>query len=181
MGARTRLQTRNINATVDDLLSRVRRGRMDFDPPYQRASRWSMEQRRALIETILLGLPIPAVVINDRNHRNWSGAERGTFGLIDGKQRLSTILSFTDGQFAVPREWFGDDMLEDPTGTSHSVLFGDLSSMGQRYITEASIPLVQTEVGSIAEEAGLYLLLNSTGATQTAEDLDRAAQIAKEA
>lgn len=179
MSARSRLQTRNINATVDDLLSRVRRDRMDMHPPYQRASRWTKEQRRALIETILLGLPIPAVVINDRNHRIWSGPERGTFGLIDGKQRLSTVLSFIDGQFTVPREWFEDGMLEDPNRATEAVLFGDLSTMGQRYITEASIPLVQTQVGSIAEEAGLYLLLNSTGATQTAEDLDRAARIAE--
>jgi hypothetical protein len=59
-----------------------------IDPEYQRAFRWSLTQKSQLIESILLELPIPQIFVIE-NHD-------GVFELIDGLQRVSTVLQFID-------------------------------------------------------------------------------------
>lgn len=57
-------------------------------PEYQRLFRWSNEQRSRLIESILLGLPIPPIFLIEN--------EDGVLELIDGLQRVSSVLQFLD-------------------------------------------------------------------------------------
>lgn len=59
-------------------------------PEYQRLFRWSNEQRSRLIESILLGLPIPPIFLIEN--------EDGILELIDGLQRTSSVLQFLDNQ-----------------------------------------------------------------------------------
>lgn len=57
-------------------------------PEYQRLFRWSNSQRSRLIESILIGLPIPPIfLIEDKD---------GILELIDGLQRTSSVLQFLD-------------------------------------------------------------------------------------
>ncbi len=59
-----------------------------IQPEYQRLFRWSQQQKSHLIESILLELPVPQIfVIENQN---------GVFELIDGLQRVSTILQFME-------------------------------------------------------------------------------------
>lgn len=57
-------------------------------PEYQRLFRWSNEQRSRLIESIILGLPIPPIFLIE--------GENGVLELIDGLQRTSSVLQFLD-------------------------------------------------------------------------------------
>lgn len=55
-------------------------------PEYQRAYRWSDEQKTGFIESILLGIPVPPIFVAEDAQGKWE--------LVDGLQRISTILSF---------------------------------------------------------------------------------------
>jgi len=57
---------------------------IDINPAFQRIYRWSDYQKSRLIESILLGIPIPPVFVAQR--------EDGVWDVVDGQQRLSTIL-----------------------------------------------------------------------------------------
>jgi hypothetical protein len=57
-----------------------------IDPEFQRLFRWSNSQKSKLIESLLLGIPIPSIFVFERDDSSWE--------LIDGLQRLSTILEF---------------------------------------------------------------------------------------
>jgi hypothetical protein len=57
-------------------------------PEYQRLFRWSNEQRSRLIESIVLGLPIPPIFLIE--------GDSGVLELIDGLQRISSVLQFLD-------------------------------------------------------------------------------------
>jgi len=57
-----------------------------ISPEYQRAFRWKDKQRSDFIESILLGIPIPPIFVAEDEHGKWE--------LVDGLQRISTILSF---------------------------------------------------------------------------------------
>lgn len=65
-------------------------GRLELRPPFQRKPVWSDKQRCALVESVLLNIPIPEVYVQV------SQGEDGTeeFGVVDGQQRLRTILQF---------------------------------------------------------------------------------------
>ncbi len=67
-------------------------------PDYQRRYVWNIRQASRLIESFLLGLPIPQVFLF-REHSN------PTLYVVDGHQRLSTIARYYDGQFSTTREF----------------------------------------------------------------------------
>jgi len=57
-----------------------------INPEFQRLFRWSISQKSKFIESLLLGIPVPSIFVFERNDASWE--------LIDGLQRLSTILEF---------------------------------------------------------------------------------------
>jgi uncharacterized protein with ParB-like and HNH nuclease domain len=59
---------------------------IDIHPEFQRFYRWSHEQKSKLIESILLGIPIPPIFVSQRKDGVWD--------VVDGLQRLSTIYEF---------------------------------------------------------------------------------------
>lgn len=61
-----------------------------IQPEYQRLFRWSLQQKSHLIESILLELPVPQIFVIEN--------QDGVFELIDGLQRISTILQFMEPQ-----------------------------------------------------------------------------------
>ncbi|MCE9553202.1 MAG: DUF262 domain-containing protein [Planctomycetes bacterium] len=65
-------------------------GRLELRPPFQRKPVWLEKQRCSLIESILMEVPIPEVYVQVTQ------ADDGTeeFGVVDGQQRLRTILQF---------------------------------------------------------------------------------------
>ena len=69
--------------SIGELINLYRDGELDIHPEFQRFYRWSGEQKSRLIESILLGIPIPSVFVSQRSDGVWD--------VIDGLQRLSTI------------------------------------------------------------------------------------------
>src|ERR1700730_6749101 len=64
--------------------------RLELRPPFQRKPVWTDKQRCALIESVLLEIPIPEVYVQVTQDED--GVEQ--FGVVDGQQRLRTILQF---------------------------------------------------------------------------------------
>jgi Protein of unknown function DUF262 len=62
-------------------------------PPYQRKPVWSAKQKCALIESILMGYPIPELYIQHGVNYG-DGAEKSEYGVVDGQQRIRTVLQF---------------------------------------------------------------------------------------
>lgn len=72
--------------SIGEVLSLYRDGDIDIHPEFQRIFRWTLDQKSRLIESILLGIPIPAIFVSQRSDGIWD--------VIDGVQRLSTIFEF---------------------------------------------------------------------------------------
>jgi hypothetical protein len=79
----------------------------------QRGFVWTLEQKRELILSIFKGIKIPNLTFilfrEDFNKEN----RKSIYKIIDGKQRLSTMLSFCKGEFSViwnNKEYFFDDL-----------------------------------------------------------------------
>ena len=70
--------------SLGELINMYRDGELAIHPAYQRLFRWSDAQKSKLIDSILLGIPIPSIFVSQR--------EDGVWELVDGLQRIGTIL-----------------------------------------------------------------------------------------
>lgn len=83
---RRRLSSDRLDISFGELINLYKNNELIIRPEYQRLFRWSETQKTALIESILLSIPIPPIfVAEDKN---------GVWELVDGLQRVSTFISF---------------------------------------------------------------------------------------
>lgn len=76
--------------TVDELVRRVKRRRIEIAPAYQRQFRWDAERQSRLIESLLLGIPVPPLFMATNVE-----ADAGTsWEVVDGLQRLLSLVNF---------------------------------------------------------------------------------------
>ena len=66
---------------------------LEISPEFQRNNVWKSSQMSELVESILMGIPIPVIYLfEDRN---------GNKQIVDGKQRITTIIDFQDDKFTL--------------------------------------------------------------------------------
>lgn len=80
----TTVQTQSYSMSLSEMVAMYRDGELGLHPEFQRFFRWTPEQKSRLIESLLLGIPIPPIFVSERQDAKWD--------VIDGLQRLSTIL-----------------------------------------------------------------------------------------
>lgn len=80
--------------TLEGLISKYKKGSMTV-PGFQRNYVWNIKQASRLIESFLLGLPVPAIFLftDEANNEQL---------VIDGQQRLMSVVYFFDGYFGEP-------------------------------------------------------------------------------
>ena len=84
--ARQDIRTDDYPMSIGEWISLYQSDELDIHPEFQRFYRWSDQQKSNLIESILLGIPLPPIFVSQR--------EDGVWDVIDGLQRLSTIFQF---------------------------------------------------------------------------------------
>jgi len=137
---------------------------MLLSPPYQRGDVWGPVRQRNLIRSILLGVPIPAIIINDRASAGWD--EMISCAVIDGKQRITAILVFLQGNLGVPAEWFG--VAGDDHGLVH---YPYLPLPVQRGFKMIPIPFCEGQLPNLEAEREVFELVNFGGVPQGESDI----------
>jgi hypothetical protein len=186
----TQLPISTSNRRADWLVKQVAAGEIDIDPPYQRGPVWSADQRVALMRSMLTGIPVPSIIINDRHRREWNDhavydrhapGARASYVVIDGKQRLLALAAWFNGELAIPASWVPAEVVQqtEDTGDGPYVRVTGLTEMGRRMTGERILlPVGEAQANSVREEAAIYLLVNGGGTPQTEADMDRAARVA---
>ena len=72
--------------SIGEIVSMYESHEITIDPEFQRYFRWENSQKSKFVESILLGIPIPSIFVFEQNDGRWE--------LIDGLQRVSTLLEF---------------------------------------------------------------------------------------
>ena len=76
--------------TTETLIGQLAKGNIDLDPAFQRRDAWNARRKSLFIESLILGLPVPQIVLAEKS-------SKGSFLIIDGKQRLLSLQKFTAG------------------------------------------------------------------------------------
>jgi hypothetical protein len=82
--ARKTVVTDGYDMSVGEIMNLYRDNELKIDPVFQRLFRWDEGRKTRFIESILLGIPIPSIFVYQD--------ESGVWELVDGLQRVSTIL-----------------------------------------------------------------------------------------
>ncbi|WP_204104471.1 MULTISPECIES: DUF262 domain-containing protein [Spirulina sp. CCY15215] len=64
---------------------------MSVSPPYQRRPRWKSKRQSKLIESLIMNIPVPPILLYEKNYNSYE--------VIDGQQRITAIHSFYHNQF----------------------------------------------------------------------------------
>jgi hypothetical protein len=84
--AKRAVNTDTVQITIGEVSNMYTSKELNILPDFQRLFRWSNERKSNFVESILIGIPIPPVFVYEN--------EDGTWELIDGLQRISTLLEF---------------------------------------------------------------------------------------
>ena len=84
--AKRSVVTDSLQISIGEIASMYAAEELDIIPDFQRLFRWSPEKKTAFIESILIGIPVPPAFAYEKPD--------GTWELIDGLQRISTVLEF---------------------------------------------------------------------------------------
>jgi Protein of unknown function DUF262 len=102
-------QLRKFRRTVDfdtfdihtqQLTAMLESRQIKISPKYQRKFRWEKDRCSQFIESLLLGIPIPSIFMATNGDNSWE--------VVDGVQRLSTIIKFVGGSELRLRHEVGD-------------------------------------------------------------------------
>jgi hypothetical protein len=109
---RRKVDFNSYDITVKELISLVEDRTIDIAPEYQRQFRWDKVRQSQLAESIFLGIPIPNLFMATN--------EDGTWELIDGVQRLSSLIHLA-----------GNEMGRSLIGVDAPLVFTDLQKLSE--------------------------------------------------
>ena len=148
---------------VDGLVRRLRKGDI-FVPPFQRKFVWTRTQASRFIESLLLGLPVPGVFL-------FREPESRKLIVVDGQQRLLTLLHYYDNTFRGQRQFKLVGVSDELRGRSYD----DLSAQDRRELDDAIVHATIFQQDQPSEDQSsiisVFERLNTGGTTLQAQEI----------
>ncbi len=136
--------------------------KLDLNPKYQRRSVWSLKYRQFFVDTIIHNYPSPTLfLMKDYDEHN-----NVIYQVVDGKQRLTTIFMFLDGEFGT-----GENQIEPELSEKY---FLDLPQNIQRRFLDYQIMIEELGNASSNEINETFDRLNRNVAKLNAQELRHA-------
>ncbi len=167
--------------SVADICAQYRKGTLELSPPYQRRPAWRTRQREDLLESVFNGIPIPAVIV----FKTRAGRRTDVFEVMDGKQRLESILHFRYGRIVPGEGKLGFWLRLNDSKLRKRLLYADLSrsttreayGIGVRTFMNYKVPVIEYS-GDLTGMAGqkiaqweVFTKINSTGSRLTKNEI----------
>jgi hypothetical protein len=77
--------------SIYEMKRKYDRGKICMDPSFQRNFVWKNKQMSELIESVIIGIPLPLIYLAE--------SQRGDLVVVDGRQRLTTFIKFLNDEF----------------------------------------------------------------------------------
>ena len=150
---RKEIKTDSYSMSIGEIINLYKEGEIELTPAYQRLFRWEDEQKSRFIESILLGIPLPPIFVAQKEGGKWS--------VVDGLQRISTILQLTgDLSTKPPLQLTTTKKLPSLEGLNWQTLPEEIKRIFKR--AKFGINIILTE-NSIQSQYELFQRLNTGG------------------
>jgi hypothetical protein len=153
--------------TVHQIVGLYKDGRLKLEPAFQRDGVWKPKQRVYLMRSIFQGYPIPSIFIY-RHEEVKTG--QTVFEVIDGKQRIETLLMYMGckpHRFAAPVPLSG---LENP----RDLYWSQLRKLKKQSLLEDYKVQTIEVTGDLIDIIELFVRINSTGNALTPQEIRNA-------
>ena len=126
-------------------MERETEGNLILQPGFQRRRVWTDRQKSNLMESILLGLPVPEIYMQVKT----DSEGKSEYIVVDGQQRIGSILDFVGVNYREPFELKGLDKNSNWIGYSFSTLTDEQKvdfyghSMAVRYLQDANLEEIE--------------------------------------
>lgn len=144
--------------TIQEFVHLYSHDQLNLEPGFQRNSVWTVRDRQKLIESICSDCPIPSVFLYKSN----DSRGRLKYDVIDGKQRLESVLAFQGAsgfrgeRFAVGLQLRGVDRAEDYD-------WRRLRHRGHEHLLMGYKVQTVEVSGDLSDIIDLFVRINSTG------------------
>ena len=154
--------------TVKQLIAFNKKGKLNLNPGFQRLSVWRPKQQIELVETLLLGMPIPNMFFWEHKEGN-----KLVYDVIDGKQRMEAILAFvrSNKPIAVPinPEEDPDWNYDKPNRWTWKNVKDEAPKKAKAF--EAYLVPVVIVSGDLKDIEKLFVKINSSGSKLTKQEI----------
>ena len=149
---------------ANQLSAMIKNDRIVFTNIVQRSYVWELSRKSALIESMVIGVPIPTTYA--KRHDDGSGKRNSNvYDMLDGKQRLSTIKQYINNEFALttltPVTYYNELTDAEETFDMSGKTFEELPEGLQEKIKNARISVVYFDNLTKEEERELFKRLNA--------------------
>ena len=142
------------NTRLMEIVRLALEGNLDLDPDYQREYVWSSKDQELLINSIFEGIEIGKFAMVHLEYKEGSNL---LYEILDGKQRVTTLVLFITDQFKYKGKYFSE-----------------LASEDRVYFMDYNITLGETRSElSEKEKREYFLRLNTRGVEQTSAHLEK--------
>ena len=159
------LEKARISWTAKQISTMVKQGKINFDHIVQRGFVWERSRKSSLIESLILGYPVPPIFAKKSKDNNTSNGNIATYYIMDGKQRLNTIKEFVNNEFALtelpPVTYLNDETLEYDTENISNLKFKQLPEALKNYLLTITFDVIYFENLNEFEEQELFRRLNN--------------------
>ena len=161
------LEKATISWTAKNISNMVKNGKISFNNIVQRSYVWERSRKTGLIESMILGYPVPVVFAKRGTEVDpETGKEKKkVYDVLDGKQRLSTIKGFLNDEFALsalaPVVYHDEETDEDITVDISEKKFSELPEALQDQISNVGFTCIYFDNLTVAEEREMFKRLNA--------------------
>lgn len=140
-------QTKIVKQTwsIQEIYQKIKGGRLDLSPEYQRNEIWKGDKQTAFIESLFMGIIVPPIYVVEIPGINI--LEDSIYEVVDGKQRLTTINEFLTNNLRLETkyleyysDWFGRKLFNDIREEYSTMASELLSSVLDIYVITANSP-----------------------------------------
>lgn len=165
---RRKVDVDHFDVTVRELVRMASENELDRAPEYQRKFRWSDADESRLIESVFLGLPVPSLFV--------AANADGTWEVVDGLQRLSTLIHFVAEPAVLlktidrpgPLKLIGLEAVPDLNGLTYAELPGPLRlAFNKRSLRVTAL----SDKSDLNVRFDLFERLNNGGIALTAQEV----------
>lgn len=151
-----KLRTQPYDKSIIDLMGMIKRKEILLRPTFQRNAVWDNKRASLLIESIWLNIPIPQIFV--------SVEEDGMWNVIDGQQRLTSLMRFFNNEFKLR----GLEVLSELNGESYA----SLDDKPQRLLHGGNIRIVAIHEDSHPDiKFDVFMRINQGAVQLNAQEL----------
>ena len=131
--------------SIQEIYQKIKSRRLKLSPEYQRNEIWLKDKQTAFIESLFMGIIVPPIYVVEIPGENL--LEDSTYEVVDGKQRLTTIMNFLTGKLCLVKksleyykDWFGAKDFSQIQDEFNEMTSEMLSSVLDIYVITANSP-----------------------------------------